>query len=124
MAPVRVQLTLDLAEELDILQHLEIVSFRAATDDELLAVHTPAYVEAVKKLSDHPTHANLRIGLGGDDNPVFAGMHEASALIAGASVEAARRVWEGESLHAVNISGGLHHAMPGRASGFCIYNDV
>ena len=25
---------------------------------------------------------------------------------------------------ASNISGGLHHAMPGRTSGFCVYNDV
>jgi acetoin utilization protein AcuC len=51
-------------------------------------------------------------------------MHEASAHVVGASVEAARRVWSGEALHAANVSGGLHHAMPGRASGFCIYNDV
>jgi acetoin utilization protein AcuC len=51
-------------------------------------------------------------------------MHEASAHIVGASVEAARRVWTGEVLHAANISGGLHHAMPGSASGFCVYNDV
>jgi acetoin utilization protein AcuC len=42
----------------------------------------------------------------------------------GASVDACRRVWEGEALHAANVMGGLHHAMPGRASGFCIYNDV
>jgi acetoin utilization protein AcuC len=27
-------------------------------------------------------------------------------------------------VHAANISGGLHHAMPGKASGFCVYNDV
>ena len=33
-------------------------------------------------------------------------------------------MWSGESLHAANITGGLHHAMPDRASGFCIYNDV
>ena len=51
-------------------------------------------------------------------------MHHASAHIVGASVEAARRVWEGEALHAANITGGLHHAMPDRASGFCVYNDV
>ena len=51
-------------------------------------------------------------------------MHEASALIAGASVEAARRVWTGQAPRAVNVSGGLHHAMPGNASGFCIYNDI
>lgn len=30
----------------------------------------------------------------------------------------------GEALHAVNFAGGLHHAMPGGASGFCIYNDA
>ena len=55
---------------------------------------------------------------------MFARMHEASAHVVGASLEAFRRVWSGEALHAANISGGLHHAMPDRASGFCIYNDV
>ena len=63
-------------------------------------------------------------GLGTDDNPVFPGMHHAAAHVVGASVEAFRQVWTGESLHAANITGGLHHAMRDRASGFCIYNDV
>ena len=51
-------------------------------------------------------------------------MHEAAAHVVGATVEAFRQVWSGESLHSANITGGLHHAMPGTASGFCIYNDV
>ncbi len=51
-------------------------------------------------------------------------MYEASALVAGGSAIAARQVWEGRSEHAVNIAGGLHHAMPGYASGFCVFNDV
>ncbi len=51
-------------------------------------------------------------------------MHEAARHVVGASLEAARLVWEGEVSHAANIAGGLHHAMPGRASGFCVYNDV
>ncbi len=51
-------------------------------------------------------------------------MHEATAHVVGATVEAFRQVWDGESLHAANITGGLHHAMRDRASGFCIYNDV
>ena len=51
-------------------------------------------------------------------------MHEAAAHVVGASVEAFRQVWSGESLHSANIAGGLHHAMPDRASGFCVYNDV
>ena len=51
-------------------------------------------------------------------------MHRAASHVVGASVEAFRQVWSGESLHSANITGGLHHAMPDRASGFCIYNDV
>jgi acetoin utilization protein AcuC len=50
-------------------------------------------------------------------------MFEASALIAGGSVQAAERVWSGAARHAVNIAGGLHHAMRARASGFCVFND-
>jgi acetoin utilization protein AcuC len=51
-------------------------------------------------------------------------MHHAAAHVVGATVEACRQVWTGESLHSANIAGGLHHAMRERASGFCIYNDV
>ncbi len=124
MAPVRVELTLGLARELGVLDGLDQVRAATATLDDLTAIHTPAYLERVMKLSAHPTHSDLSVGLGSDDNPVFAGMHEVSALVAGASVEAARRVWTGQTRRAANISGGLHHAMPDRASGFCIYNDI
>jgi acetoin utilization protein AcuC len=51
-------------------------------------------------------------------------MHLAARHVVGASIEAARRVWTGQVDHAANIAGGLHHAMPDRASGFCVYNDV
>lgn len=124
MAPVRIELTVELAAELGIVDDLDLVGAEPATEDELALIHSASYIERVQKLSDHPTYADLSIGLGGEDNPVFAHMHEASSLIAGASVEAARRVWTGQAPRAVNISGGLHHAMPGNASGFCIYNDV
>ena len=30
----------------------------------------------------------------------------------------------GQARHALNLSGGLHHALRGKASGFCIYNDA
>ena len=64
-----------------------------------------------------------RYGLGSSDNPIFPGMHDASALVAGATLAAARAIWEGKADHGVNIAGGLHHAMADHASGFCIYND-
>lgn len=124
MAPVRVILTMLLARELGVLDALDVVGAEPCSVDQLATVHTRGYIERVQKLSAHPAHADPSVGLGTDDNPVFAGMHDACALIAGASVEAARRVWTGETRRAANITGGLHHAMPGAASGFCIYNDV
>ena len=51
-------------------------------------------------------------------------MHEASAAVAGGSLAAMRAILAGEPLHAFHPGGGLHHAMAGHASGFCIYNDV
>ncbi|MGI8433880.1 MAG: acetoin utilization protein AcuC [Nocardioidaceae bacterium] len=125
LAPVRVELTISLARALGVLD-LPNVTVRPApvASDELLSlIHAPAYISAVRDLSRHPERADLAHGLGTADNPTFAGMHDASAHVVGATVEAARQVWTGESLHAVNISGGLHHAMASCASGFCIYND-
>ncbi|MCU1658460.1 MAG: NAD-independent protein deacetylase AcuC, partial [Pseudonocardiales bacterium] len=75
-----------------------------------------------RRASTDPTFTGY--GLGTGDDPVFPGMYEASALIAGGSALAARQVWDGHSEHAVNIAGGLHHAMRGYASGFCVFNDV
>lgn len=120
MSPVRVDLTMRLAEALGVVGgQLARVPAPIATDDEIARVHDAVLIEAVMK-----AEYNEPRGLGTDDNPVFPGMHRAAAHIVGASLEAFRRVWSRESLHAVNITGGLHHAMRGRASGFCIYNDV
>src|SRR5207245_11643778 len=64
-----------------------------------------------------------QFGLGTMDDPIFPAMHEASALVAGATLAAAEAVWSGQAEHGVNIAGGLHHAMRDHASGFCVYND-
>jgi acetoin utilization protein AcuC len=104
---------------------LEVVRAPMAGDDIVATVHEPEYIEAVQRAGADPlAGVDYRRGLGTDDDPTFKGMHEASAHVVGASVEAARRVWQGEALHAASITGGLHHAMVERASGFCVYNDV
>lgn len=126
MAPVRLHLTMELARSLGILdaEGVSVVSPAAATDAELELIHDPAYIAAVKLAgSAEPDYSILAYGLGTDDNPCFAGMHEASALIAGGTLAAARAVWTGTAGHAACIAGGLHHAMRARASGFCVYND-
>ncbi len=121
--PVRLDLTMRLADGLGVLasSRLDVVRPTPAGTDLLTLVHDPAYLEAVRRA---PTDPDERYGLGTADNPVFEGMYEAAALITGGSVQAAELVHSGRAQHAVNISGGLHHAMPDRASGFCLFNDA
>lgn len=122
MQPVRVDLTLRLAEDLGVLRHIRQVP-AAPVDRALLEkVHSPDYIEAVEKAGAFG-RASLSHGLGTEDNPIFPGMHVVSSRIAGAAVEACRQVWSGEVDHAASLIGGLHHAMRSKASGFCIYND-
>jgi len=94
-----------------------------ASDDDLLLCHTGRYVEIVRRLAadpDGPPAAG--IGFGGDCPP-FADMHAISAAVAGGSLRAVEAIIRGDVEHAFHPGGGLHHAMAGRASGFCIYDD-
>ncbi|GAA1069148.1 acetoin utilization protein AcuC [Kitasatospora arboriphila] len=125
MDPTRLALTKHLVDAfgLDRGRGVTVRSAPAAGDSTLRLVHTGEYIAAVRKVAADPDLVDLRHGLGTDDNWAFPGLHTASALIAGQSVAAAESVWRGEARHAVNFAGGLHHAMPDRASGFCVYND-
>jgi acetoin utilization protein AcuC len=121
--PVRVELTMALARELGVLDRpgVHMVTPQPADDDTLCRVHRRDYLDAVRAAPHDPFFSGY--GLNTPDNPVFEGMHEVSALVAGATIAAAEAVWRGEVSRAVNVAGGLHHAMAGRASGFCVYND-
>ena len=119
MGPGRVRNTISLARQLGVMETLIVVP-PPPVDLELLAtVHDRDYIAAVQR-----EEVNEHYGLGTSDNPIFPGMHEISARVVMGTVEAARRVFSGEVRRACNISGGLHHAQPGRTSGFCVYNDV
>lgn len=123
--PVRLELTWKLARALGVLDGIELTAPPPASDDELAEVHTREYIAAVRNASGSERgdwHAGH--GLGTPDNPTFPGMHDSSALIAGGSIAAARAIAAGSVRRAVNIAGGLHHAMADRASGFCVYNDA
>jgi acetoin utilization protein AcuC len=120
--PVRLELTIRMAHDLGVLDRVEVLAPVAASTEDVLRVHSAEYVDAVRAASIDPTFTGF--GLGTSDDPVFPGMFDASALIAGGSLLAARRVWGGSTRHAVNIAGGLHHAMRDHASGFCVFNDV
>jgi acetoin utilization protein AcuC len=139
LAPVRVELTMRLAHEFGLWEQpgVTVAAPAPATGAELQLVHDRPYIEAVEMVSrwaedpdarDGLQGSQLRLahmfGLGTEDNPVFPGMHEASALVAGATLAAARTAWSELPGHGVSIAGGMHHAMATHASGFGVYNDA
>lgn len=122
--PVRLDLTMRLATELDVLEGVELLVPEQAPDSEVERIHTSAYLSAVKSAPEMSFGRGLGAhGLGTDDNPIFLHMHEASALVCGGSLLAAREIAEDRADRVVTIAGGLHHAMADRAAGFCVYND-
>ncbi len=125
LRPDRVLLTWELigAAGLDALPQVDELGCEPASDEELGLVHTREFIDATKAAGRGEDGPWSRFGYGPGDNPIFDDMHEAGALVAGASVRAAEAVERGDALHAFNAAGGLHHAMPGRASGFCVYDD-
>ena len=106
LAPERVELTMRLAHEFGLWSQpgVTMAAPTLATDADLQLVHDARYVT--------------------EDNPIFPRMHEASALVAGATLAAARAMWLGSARHGASIVGGMPHAMAAHASGFCVYNDV
>ncbi len=122
LGPIRVIRTYENLRNLKLLDSAEVEVVEAgppATEQQLLSVHTAQYIECVKS-----EQVCLDHGLGTSDTPTFSGIHNAAALVCGATLRAAEGVASGKAIHAVNVAGGLHHAMANRASGFCVYNDV
>ena len=122
MAPVRLLLTHALMADLGLTDRFRTVAAPVADDATLTLVHEPEYVDAVRRAQETRAPIPER-GLGDEDTPVFGAVHDASARIVGATVAAAEEVWSGRAKRALSVAGGMHHAMPGRAAGFCVYND-
>ena len=123
--PLRLRLTLELCEASGLMEDHHFFPSEPATEGDLLTVHNLTYVRMVQKAGrDAALSDLLPHGLGTSDNPLFPGMHEACSRVVGGVLGACRLVMAGEAEHAMCISGGLHHAMRSRASGFCVYNDA
>lgn len=126
LRPERFTRTVDLMRRLHLLDDggMRMIEPAPAADADLLRVHDEAYVATVKEAGRDPDRFVPRRGIGPGDTPAFTGMHEASALVAGAAITAFDAVLSDRADRALSIAGGLHHAHRDRAAGFCVYNDV
>lgn len=95
-----------------------------AAEQEIAVFHDPHYLNVLKAANQGaaPPRASA-FGLGAGDNPVFRGVWEAARLVAAGSLMAADLVASGQAERVFHFAGGLHHALPDRASGFCYVND-
>lgn len=113
-----------LAAILDALAHCRpegtrlITRVREATDEELLRVHRPAYLEELRGLEGSSLHLDPDTWLG-------PGTLRAARLAAGAAIEAVASVCSGAVANAFSLCRPPgHHAEPDRAMGFCLFNNV
>nr|WP_260853413.1 acetoin utilization protein AcuC [Kocuria palustris] len=125
MHPSRLEATWSLVQEfgLDSRPGVSVEVPEVAGDQELGLAHSDEYVRAVRSVSEDPSREIPECGLGTEDTPGYAGIHEASARLAGGTLQAAAAILDGSAVRAVNFGGGMHHAFADRASGFCVYND-
>ncbi len=90
-----------------------------ASRSVLESFHRPEYVEFVERASGYENP----ILLDGGDTPSFPGCYEEAARIVEGADRALAHAMR-DSRPAFHPAGGLHHARPEGASGFCIFNDV
>jgi acetoin utilization protein AcuC len=144
--PIRAKLTLDLCRRYDLIERpwIRLVKPHPLDFDTMAEFHDPAYLKMLKDV-DSATLASelwpdlissrgsdfltvdpkiLKYGLGTEENPIFSGVFDFSALSAGATYLGAKIVADGEVQVAFNPLGGFHHAGRDHAEGFCYVNDV
>lgn len=88
----------------------------AATDEQLLLVHSTHYVE--RATTGRLTEREIRrIGF-----PWSPELIERARRSVGGTIGACRGALDDGA--AVNLAGGTHHAFPGSGEGFCVFNDA
>ncbi len=118
----RLGLAYELMEELGLLSPpVEVEEPYEASEEILLTFHEPTYVRILER-ADREGLAYPEYGLGTQDNPVFPGMFRFSRLVVGGTWEGIHRALEGRRVF--HMGGGMHHARPERAEGFCYLNDI
>ncbi len=120
----RVSLTYDLIQAYDGFQKDEVLDSKMASEEELLRFHTPQYIKAMKDVeATNKVQAVYRKihNIGNYENPYFPGFFSTPATATGGSIQAAEALLNGYV--AFSPAGGMHHAMPNSANGFCFFND-
>ena len=94
----------------------DFVTAQLASDQDVLLVHTPQYVQKLKTGTLSPSE-EMQMEI-----PYSPELVRAFWLAAGGSILAAEHALKDRV--AINIGGGFHHAFPDHGEGFCMIHDV
>jgi acetoin utilization deacetylase AcuC-like enzyme len=106
-------------EEKEMKGQFELITPRRATREELLAIHSPDYIDLVASTAGK---AHYRLDM---DTSTSAQSYEAAILAAGGLMELIKAVMDGKldnGFALVRPPG--HHAEQNKAMGFCLFNNV
>lgn len=120
----RVSTVMDLSRALGWLPDSAYIRSPRARPKALAAYHDPDYIAAVQRAELTQivsAEDRARYHLGTPANPVFAEMYRRPATAAGGGILAGELLKDGGVIH--SPAGGTHHGLPGRANGFCYFND-
>jgi len=117
--PERLEVLISMVQEPDMRKHLSVIEPRKAEKEELIAVHSPAYIQCLEDTRGKDcTYLEA-------DTPTSFFSHETALLAAGGLCRAIDLVTAGELDNAfalVRPPG--HHAERSKAMGFCLLNNV
>jgi acetoin utilization protein AcuC len=125
LAIPRVTTCVDLCRALGWLPDSQYIDSPRATPEQLMRFHEPAYVAAIMEAQESHSlsaAAKMRFNIGVNGNPIYPEIFERPATAVGGSLLAADMIADGGVVF--NPAGGTHHGRPGRANGFCYFNDI
>ena len=106
----------DSAEQIRAAGIANVIDPGTISDEDLLRVHTPEYVESIRTGNYNELTA-LRLGL-----PWHPTINTRSRAATAGTLAATRAAMEDGI--AANLAGGTHHAFADRGEGYCVFNDV
>jgi acetoin utilization deacetylase AcuC-like enzyme len=108
--------TMEMLEKTELIKEFDVLTPSPATEEDILRVHTPGYLQRIKELSK-------KGGMLSVDTPAPKGIFEVASLATGGTIECGSKLFENYSI-TVNPLGGFHHASQNQSSGFCFFNDI
>ena len=117
-SPLRLQTFITALTKAELLSEVHEPQFQRATREDLVLFHRPSYIDRVEEASVEGTGY-----LDQGDTPAFVGVYEAATTVVGAGLDSMERVMNDEARKCFIPIGGLHHARPSAAGGFCVFND-